>query len=357
MYIGFNKVYIRDIKLDCFTRDLQVYSLLYTSNARSNRPPSLATGGREKKTEIFKMAHHYRKKWVFTWNAEDDGTKPSPEALMEFLNSITKEGVFQLEVGKKSHREHYQGRFELNRPRMPKKKLLELFTDAGFDIKNLTVEPEIVYNSERYCTKDEGRVSGPYRVGTQSYREEFLLETLQLRQWQKQLIKELRETDRSRTVFWVQDPKGGSGKSTFLKYLCFGNNEFKTKKLPIDKPDRIRMGVCQIVKNENVDMFAFDFTRTMGEDSSMKDLFQIIEEIKNGHVVSVMYGKYQQVVMTPPHVIIFTNEKFEDYRKYLSADRWAPYAIAPTGDRELMHMVPSSEGLYENYTPVEYKKK
>ena len=61
----------------------------------------------------------------------------------------------------------------------------------------------------------------------------------------------------------------------------------------------------------------------------MNDLFQVVEELKNGHIISVMYGNPMEVVMTSPHVVIFTNETFEDYEKYLSRDRWMSYVITP----------------------------
>ena len=69
--------------------------------------------------------------------------------------------------------------------------------------------------------------------------------------------------------------------------------------------------MCKILQKEDVDMFTFDFTRTMGEETSRNDLFQVVEELKNGHVVSVLYGNPMEVVMTSPHVVIFTNEKEE----------------------------------------------
>lgn len=52
---------------------------------------------------------------------------------------------------------------------------------------------------------------------------------------------------------------------TFLKYLCTGQDGLAGKKLPFDRADRIRMMVCKIIQKENVDLFAFDFTRTLGE--------------------------------------------------------------------------------------------
>lgn len=57
------------------------------------------------------------------------------------------------------------------------------------------------------------------------------------------------------------------------------------KKLPIDSPNRIRMAVCKLIQKEDVDMFTFDFTRTMGEETSMNNLFQVVEELKNGCVM------------------------------------------------------------------------
>ena len=40
------------------------------------------------------------------------------------------------------------------------------------------------------------------------------------------------------------------------------------------------MMVCKVTQKENVDLFAFDFTRILGEDTHMNDLFQYVEEVK-----------------------------------------------------------------------------
>ena len=59
------------------------------------------------------MVHNYQKRWAFTWNADEYDRLVNQQELEKFLNSIVKEGVFQLERGKKTGRRHYQGRFEL----------------------------------------------------------------------------------------------------------------------------------------------------------------------------------------------------------------------------------------------------
>jgi hypothetical protein len=267
---------------------------------------------------------------VFTWNANTNGDLPDHAKLIYLLNKITVEGVFQLERGLKTDRLHYQGRFSLKGTRLGKKRLLELFQEIA-DVTNLTFDPEILYDSTKYCIKPETRVSGPWYVGTDSYRVKQQPKEIKLRMWQNQLKEEIKKIDKSqerdRKVIWIQDPQGGAGKSTFLKHLSFGQEDWKVKKLPIDKPDRIRMAICKIVQKEDVDIFAFDFTRTRGEDTSMNDLFQVVEEIKNGHVVSVMYGNPMEVAMTSPHVLIFTNEEISKYKDYLSIDRWEAYQI------------------------------
>ena len=87
------------------------------------------------------------------------------------------------------------------------------------------------------------------------------------------------------------------------------------------------MMVCKIVQRETVDAFVFDFTRTLGTDTHIENLFQFVEEVKNGHVVSAMFGNPLEVIMTNPFVIIFTNNDISNYSQYLSMDRWQAYEI------------------------------
>ena len=56
-------------------------------------------------------------------------------------------------------------------------------------------------------------------------------------------------------------------------------------------------------------------------------MFQVLEEIKNGHIVSAMFGAPMESIIPNPFVIIFTNEDVSKYYHYLSKDRWQAYAI------------------------------
>ena len=304
------------------------------------------------------MAHHYQKRWVFTWNANDDGSLPDRQQLERYLNEITTQGVFQKEKGQGTGRLHYQGRFELKGPRIGKKQLLTMFKELG-STTNLTFSPERLYDSSNYCVKEETRVEGPWFVGLGAYKHKRNQMNITLRPWQQTLLNELNsplgETFRQRKVLWIQDPAGGSGKSTFLKYLGLKKDGLKFKKLPLDKPDRIRLMVCKIVQKEDVDAFVFDFTRTLDEDTSIRSLFQIVEEIKNGHIVSAMYGNPMEVFIPNPLVIIFTNEDISQYYNYLSKDRWQLYEIMEQKLCRLKEIEPHNR--HTRYETIDEKRK
>jgi len=276
------------------------------------------------------MAHYYQKKWVFTWNIGESGLLVDEKKLQNLLNEIVEEGVFQKERGETTGRLHYQGRFKLKGPRTGKKQLLKLFSELAC-VRNLTFEPERSKDSTRYCSKVQTRIDGPWFVGTPRYRRNNTPITISLRRWQEQLLNELNgplaETLRERSVVWVQDPLGGSGKSTFLRYLRFGQTNLTVRKLPFDRPDRLRMFVCKVAEETDIDLFAFDFTRTLDEDTSVKSLFQVIEELKNGYIVSAMFGRPLEVLIDSPFVLILTNEDISSYFHYLCMDRWCCYEI------------------------------
>lgn len=278
------------------------------------------------------MANRLQKRWIFTWNSDEKGLLPPSEDVKKKLNSIVAEGVFQLEVGEKSQRKHYQGRFKLKGQRTSKSNLLKEFGEI-FNTKNLTFEPELSYDSTGYCTKAETRIDGPWYVGLQNYISEKEPMELCLKKWQTQLLTliqgPLQAYLRNRKVIWVQDPVGGQGKSTFIKYLAMNEKLFDLgiEKLLIDRPDRIRSAVIKLSKKKDIDIYMFDFTRTRSKDTRLNDLFEVIEEIKNSYVVDIMYGNFNRAFLKPAIVIIFTNEDISKFSNYLSLDRWEVFTI------------------------------
>lgn len=80
--------------------------------------------------------------------------------------------------------------------------------------------------------------------------------------------------------------------------------------------------------NEGVKKRYFlDLPKTPRTEDSLDNILSIIEDLKNGHLVSNRYGNQKQLMMDPPHIIVFTNADCP--RKKLSLDRWKVFQIDP----------------------------
>ena len=272
------------------------------------------------------------KYWAFTWEPNAKQKKiPGESELIHFFNKIATDGVFQLEQGANKGKLHYQGVLTLEGPRMSGKKLRDVFRERFKNVDGLTISP--VWNrvaTDSYCTKEDNRVSGPYYVGKNQNYDEIMANT-KLKNWQQQLYNLLLSDEltllKDRKVVWVHDQKGNTGKSWFQKWLRMGQRKLVVRSLPVASVDRLSSAVNIITRKLEVDVFTIDLTRTRGEDQSFKDLFSMVEMIKNGAVVDVMYGKYNEAYFKPPAIVIFSNDDVHDCLKYLSKDRWEVYEI------------------------------
>lgn len=296
------------------------------------------------------------KRWCFTWGTTSNQKKlPNEVKLLNFLNRNTDTCVFQYELGSVKKKEHVQGMFTLTGPRQSKTSVLNLFKLSKFNVEGLTLSPEFdKVASYAYCTKPEGRTKGPFYGGQTEMYDTKVAASVQLNQWQKELFCEItgpeQKSLKDRKVIWVQDCCGNTGKSYFQKWLRIAQKELVVRLLPIQRVDRLISAVNIISKTTNVDAYLIDLTRTQGEDQSYKDLFSAIEQIKNGHIVDVMYGKYNEAIFDPPMVIIFTNEKIDNYRQYLSLDRWRVYLIG--SGHELSLEVPENPGQWNRVSDL-----
>lgn len=293
--------------------------------------------------------HTNTKYWSLTWETNAKQKKiPQESELKQFLDRICDNACFQYELGSEKQKEHIQGSLTLNGVRLSKKATLELFQQRFKNISGLTLKP--VYDKvaiQAYVTKPEGRVKGPFYAGKKELFD-MNTSTNKLRDWQSDLynlltsehINELKD----RKVIWIQDTCGNTGKSWFQKYLRIGQKEIVARSLPVSSVDRLMSAVHIINREQHVDVYNIDLTRTQGEDQSFKDLFSAIEQIKNGSVIDVMYGKYNEAYFPAPVVIIYTNLKIEDYRNYLSEDRWKVYII--NQDQKLEEKTPAGGKLH-----------
>lgn len=139
-----------------------------------------------------------------------------------------------------------------------------------------------------------------------------------LRHWQAQLLGELDVKGHDdRSVFWVMDTKGGSGKTWFTKYM-YNLDPEGTAWLQNGKThDLVKIIVDQAYC---LKLVLFDLCRSNEERIN----WDAIERIKNGMLMSTKY-EVESTIVDSPTVICFAN--FEPDLKKLSLDRWVVYEI------------------------------
>jgi hypothetical protein len=272
------------------------------------------------------------KNWSLTWETNRLQRKlPPVNELQKFFNKYADQAIFQIEEGKQKKNKHIQGIFILSCYRKSKKVTFKLFEQNFKNTAGLTLSP--VHDRlalESYVQKEDGRIAGPYYAGNkQVYNEEMA--TIPLRKWQKDLFDLITGPDqeklKDRIVIWVEDPQGRAGKSWFQKWLRCGQRKIQTRNLPIDRSDRLAAAINIIAKTTSIDAYCFDLTRTKGFDQHYEDLFNTVEHIKNGMVISCWRGIYEEALFSPPIVLLFSNREVEPFVRYLSYDRWKVFTI------------------------------
>ena len=151
--------------------------------------------------------------------------------------------------------------------------------------------------------------------------------------WQKEIYEklynnydEIKKPD-PRKIISIIDDKGNSGKSSFFKWLYFINP---------DQVGRITYGTASQLRSVTSNMgakkiYIIDLARAKSKNDKEEDLLSIIEDLKSGFVINVMYGNVKTLMMEPPHIIVSSNYEL-DYN-YLSEGRWLIYKI--TKSKEL----------------------
>jgi len=279
--------------------------------------------------------------WVFTWMTDEEDKLIDHSVLQQFLEKNVEVFAFQLERGEKSNKLHYQGCFR-SKIRTRKKTLLNKFEEI-FSIKQLTITNMRGTWTEAfdYATKEDTRVGDTYysSASLQVYKQkdiEFLSDSNNHYPWQVQILDKVFKEDTlntktaaDRTIYWISDGQGNTGKSKLTKYLCV--NCSSCVKLPFGTAQQIRSSVIAAGPKQ---LYIIDIPRTIGDDDSMASIISAVEDVKNGFIISSFYGKYCTQMWDPPHVIIFSNERCP--LKMMSADRWEEYVIDPVSK----HMIP-----------------
>jgi len=282
------------------------------------------------------------KHWVFTLNEDIDDMEDNFEDKLEsFLKTFCKTYVFQKEKGEKTQRTHLQGYFQtIVRKRHPT--LLSMFKilmlESHTNISSLTLERMMGTQEEAraYCTKTDTRIGQPRSFGFLMPYEasdlKLFLNKDSWYPWQRELSEILFQSELGkvpikikdaddRTLIWIFDQYGCSGKSKFVKHVCFNEQE-NTCKLAFGSSTQLRSACISAGPRQ---LYFIDLPRTLGRDDNIYDIISTAEDIKNGFLVTSMYGLYKSLIFEPPHVVIFSNTL--PPKDSMSHDRWQVYRM------------------------------
>lgn len=115
--------------------------------------------------------------------------------------------------------------------------------------------------------------------------------------WQKELFDLVDGDSDDRTIIWVEDRKGGQGKSTMARHLISTRDAVLLDGKPAD--------MAFIYKSQPI--VIFDIARADNViDAACSALYGFAEKLKNGMIVSTKYESKTKY-FKPPHVIFFSN--------------------------------------------------
>ncbi|AXH77371.1 MAG: Rep [Cressdnaviricota sp.] len=281
------------------------------------------------------------KHWVFTWHTSAFGDLTYSE-LEKFLKQICDSYVFQEERGEETGKIHIQG-YLCTKIRKRHSSLLNDFHAYLRDcvksgaaeamLSNLTIERMMGTRAEAiaYCTKTETRTESPRSYGLPiAYEASDLTifnNSVNWYPWQKSFMELIFNKDLTlkdpddRTILWIHDLMGNNGKSKLVKHICYNYPE-EACKLSFGSSTQLRSACITAGPKK---LYFIDVPRTLGKDDDINDLISVIEDIKNGFIVSSMYGKHLQMMFDPPHIVVFANVFCPP--NALSGDRLEEYTI------------------------------
>lgn len=266
--------------------------------------------------------------WSITYNETINNRLPPPEKFKSALDSLEPAGyIFQLEKGKVAGKLHFQCNLRLKEKmtltdlRKALKSVLRDFYGKGC----LTLRPtHDRKKADFYCMKEDTRITGPWLFPHDVYIGQDLVKKFY--PWQESLFKMVMAPPDDRKIPLICDRLGNKGKSVFAKTMGYNHGACV---IPLGLTSAQMKSA--IVDNGPKKIYILDLPRN---NKSFQEIFDTIEEVKRGFVISCFHGKLKELYMSRPHVVCFTNE-FPQL-DLLSFDMWDLYQIS--SNMELEHV-------------------
>lgn len=229
--------------------------------------------------------------------------------------------AYQLEKGDKNGKLHYQMHLVLEESATGselRKKIKSILRNHWSKGCCTTKAVHSQSDSEIYCLKSETREAGPWFFPKNRYTGQDLLSIKDFYPWQEITFNKAVWTDPDpRDINCIVDPIGNSGKSILSKGLGYNHDACV---LPLGLSSaQMKAAICSTHPRR---IYIVDLPRN---NKSYQEIFDTIEEIKRGFVISSFHGRLKSMYMERPHVFVFSNA-YPDL-SLMSFDMWKIYTI------------------------------
>ncbi len=300
------------------------------------------------------------KQWMVTILSNKEGTLPLPDiaTVKSHFDEECEQWVFQEETHENStvDKTHYQCCIMLKIRKRKATVLKSLVDGLGHPLDRIRVDKMAGKWGQAvlYCSKADTKVGDTYSSDAlvPVYNQDdiaFLKDPEKRYPWQNAILTKIFDnvphtvkTPDDRTVYWITDINGCSGKSKLVKFACVSNSE--CVKLSFSTAGQLRSALTHLGPKK---VYWIDIPRTVGDDDSLNDILTVVEDLKNGHITSAYYGAYNQLMMAPPSVVIFSNDR--PPIKKLSTDRWKCYIIK---NKELRYAIDNFDYQDEGFSMI-----
>lgn len=238
--------------------------------------------------------------WCFTFN---NYTHADIEILETYFKQFCFKYCFQEETGE-NNTPHLQGVISL--------KKRARWSEFGLPKAIHWEGCKQVTKSYEYCSKLKTRTG---QIFCLNYTLPYTIEIKELYDWERNIINIISCEPNDRDIYWIHEPDGNRGKTTFQKYIY---TTFPKVVVLSGKGADMKNGIVSYKKNsgELPEIVLINIPKSVDGDFIS---YTGIEEVKDMFFFS---GKYEggMVCGKNPHVLIFSNAEPDTSK--MSADRW-----------------------------------
>lgn len=305
--------------------------------------------------------------FVFTLNNPAPGRMLFEDPMT--VPAFVKYGVYQLESAPTTGTPHFQGFIDCNgRPTL---NTIKVWLSEAVHVEHVKGTKA---QARAYAMKEDTRVDGPWEFGEWSEEErgkrtdidravhcalteglaacrrkfpgtwiryerairkyvrdeeaETRTEHFVPRVWQKEVLGALQAAANDRTILWVTDAAGNTGKSRLARHLAFTHTGLLLSGKLADMS--FALSDYMDTKGSVPRVVIFDITRAQADYSD--HLYSFAESVKNGMVFTTKYESRQLILDPIPHVLFLSNFSWD--RSKFSHDRVKEWNLATMPDNK-----------------------